>query len=121
MSESMFVDILLQGVGGMFGWDLSLQRIFGIVFWPLAWIMGIETKDCMVAGDLLGKKMVINEFVAYLEMMGGDFDDFSSSKSKSTDLASMLSSFSSDLSSEAVTCVAVDAADTATLESGAGV
>ena len=30
--------------------------------------MGIETKDCFVAGDLLGKKMVINEFVAYMDM-----------------------------------------------------
>ena len=73
----MFIDILLQGVGGWIGVDLSLQRIFGIAFWPLAWIMGIEAKDCMVAGDLLGKKMVINEFVAYLDMMGGRFEPLS--------------------------------------------
>ncbi len=73
----MFIDILLQGIGGLCGWELSLQRIFGTVFWPLAWIMGIETKDCMVAGDLLGKKMVINEFVAYLDMVGGNFEPLS--------------------------------------------
>ncbi|MFK8111965.1 MAG: NupC/NupG family nucleoside CNT transporter [Rubripirellula sp.] len=73
----MFIDILLQGIGGWVGLDLSLQRIFGIVFWPLAWIMGIEGKDCMVAGDLLGKKMVINEFVAYLDMIGGGFEPLS--------------------------------------------
>lgn len=73
----MFIDIVLQSVGGLIGLELSLQRVFGILFWPLAWIMGIETKDCMVAGDLLGKKMVINEFVAYLDMIGGNFDPLS--------------------------------------------
>jgi CNT family concentrative nucleoside transporter len=73
----MFIDILLQGVGGWFSIDLSLRRIFGIAFWPLAWIMGIETKDCLIAGDLLGKKMVINEFVAYLDMMSAEADPLS--------------------------------------------
>ena len=73
----MFIDILLQGVGGLVGLDLSLQRIFGIAFYPLAWIMGIESKDCLVAGDLLGQKMVINEFVAYLNMLGPDASDLS--------------------------------------------
>ncbi len=63
-----FIDILLQGFGGWFGWDLSLSRIFGFIFFPLAWIMGIETNDCAIAGDLLGKKMVVNEFVAYLDL-----------------------------------------------------
>ena len=73
----MFVDILLQAIGGLVGIEISLQRIFGYLFWPLAWIMGIETKDCLVAGDLLGKKMVINEFVAYLDMIGGGFEPLS--------------------------------------------
>lgn len=73
----MFVDLILQGIGSLIAVDLSLQRIFGLAFWPLAWIMGIENKDCMVAGDLLGKKMVINEFVAYLDMMGGKFEPLS--------------------------------------------
>ncbi|NND98764.1 MAG: NupC/NupG family nucleoside CNT transporter [Pirellulaceae bacterium] len=68
----MFIDILLQGIGDLVNLDLSLQRIFGLAFYPLAWIMGIETKDCMVAGDLLGKKLVINEFVAYLDLIGNE-------------------------------------------------
>jgi len=46
----------------------SLSGLFGIVFYPLAWLMGIEAADCGVSGDLLGKKMVVNEFVAYWEM-----------------------------------------------------
>ena len=48
----------------------SLSGLFGLVFYPLAWVMGIEARDCALSGDLLGKKMVINEFVAYYEMSG---------------------------------------------------
>ena len=68
----MFIDILLQGVGGWFGIDLTLKRIFGLLFFPLAWVMGIEQGDCLVAGDLLGKKMVVNEFLAYIDLAGAD-------------------------------------------------
>ena len=46
----------------------SLSGLFGLLFWPLAWLMGIESGDCYVAGDLLGKKMVANEFVAYIDL-----------------------------------------------------
>ena len=72
-------DALLRGVGELiqlianyFGMavDLnwSLSGLFGAVFFPLAWIMGIDGRDCLLSGDLLGKKMVANEFVAYLDM-----------------------------------------------------
>ena len=54
----MFIDIILSGVGGLFGVEISLSKIFGQLFYPLALIMGIERTDCFVAGDLLGKKMV---------------------------------------------------------------
>ncbi len=46
----------------------SLNGLFALLFFPLAWIMGIETGDCRVAGNLLGTKMVVNEFVAYLDL-----------------------------------------------------
>lgn len=68
----MFVDILLQGIGGLVGLELSLQRIFGAFFYPMGWIMGIEPKDCTIAGDLLGKKLIINEFVAYMGLLESD-------------------------------------------------
>lgn len=73
----MFIDILLQAVGGIVGAELSLQRIFGFVMWPLAWVMGIESSDCTIAGDLLGRKMVINEFVAYLGLIDSSADSLS--------------------------------------------
>ncbi|MCH2181696.1 MAG: NupC/NupG family nucleoside CNT transporter [Mariniblastus sp.] len=46
----------------------SLNNLFALAFYPLAMVMGIETGDCTVAGQLLGKKMVVNEFVAYLDL-----------------------------------------------------
>lgn len=58
-------DGLLGWVGGWFNQEWSLSAIFGWVFWPIAWVMGIETKDCAPAGQLLGIKMAANEFVAY--------------------------------------------------------
>jgi CNT family concentrative nucleoside transporter len=50
------------------GEPLSLERILGWVFAPLAWLIGIPAHEAAVAGNLLGKKTVLNEFIAYLEM-----------------------------------------------------
>ena len=48
---------------------LSLQRIFGWVFAPIAWLMGVEGwHDSQLMGTLLGTKLSINEFVALTEM-----------------------------------------------------
>jgi CNT family concentrative nucleoside transporter len=47
---------------------LSMQRIFGWVFAPVAWSMGVPWKDASVIGNLLGTRMVLNEFVAYSQL-----------------------------------------------------
>lgn len=47
---------------------LSLAKIFGWVFAPLAVVMGVETKDAMSFGSVLGTKISINEFVAYIQL-----------------------------------------------------
>jgi concentrative nucleoside transporter, CNT family len=47
------------------GGYLSLERIFGWVFAPVAWSMGVPWKDARMIGNLLGTRMVLNEFVAY--------------------------------------------------------
>ncbi len=44
---------------------LSLERVFGWVCAPLAWVIGVEWKDAQAVGVLLGKKIVLNELVAY--------------------------------------------------------
>ena len=58
-------DGLLGWVGHLFGYQWSLSAIFSALFSPIAWIMGIPWQDCPEAGNLLGVKMVANEFVAY--------------------------------------------------------
>ncbi len=65
---------ILGGVGGWFGFDgdsrWSLERLFGIVFAPFAWLMGVPWNECQQAGGMLGTKMVVNEFVAYTQLAG---------------------------------------------------
>ena len=47
---------------------MTLQRIMGYVFAPIAFIMGVPWDDCLLIGRLLGVKMVVNELVAYAEL-----------------------------------------------------
>ena len=47
---------------------LSLQQIFGWVFAPVAWSMGVPWRDAPTVGNLLGTRMVLNEFVAYSQL-----------------------------------------------------
>lgn len=56
-------------IGSLFGMDyLSLEWIFGYIFAPAAFIIGVPFDDCTMFGTLVGKKVVINEFVAYLDL-----------------------------------------------------
>jgi CNT family concentrative nucleoside transporter len=48
---------------------LSLERILGWCCAPLAWVMGIEWKDAPTVGMFLGKKTILNEFLAYLDLV----------------------------------------------------
>jgi CNT family concentrative nucleoside transporter len=50
------------------GAPLSLERVLGWVFAPLAWLIGVPWSETAVAGALLGKKTVLNEFLAYLDL-----------------------------------------------------
>lgn len=47
---------------------LSLEFIFGVIFAPVAWLMGVPKADLMNVGQLLGQKTILNEFVAYLSL-----------------------------------------------------
>ena len=57
--------------GGFFGIDLTLDLIFGWVFAPIAWVIGVPWADAMQFGSFVGIKVVANEFVAYLALAGG--------------------------------------------------
>lgn len=68
-----FVSVRVQMLGGVVSpvpWTFS--GICGVLFSPLAWLMGIEWKDCAAGGQLLGMKMVANEFLAYMKITEWD-------------------------------------------------
>src|SRR5216683_1014891 len=54
---------------GIVWFPQSLERIFGAVFAPVAWVIGIPWRDCGIIGNLLGTRMVLNELVAF-SMLG---------------------------------------------------
>ena len=45
-----------------------LQTLFGWVNYPFAWIMGVPVKDCFAVGQILGERIVLNEFIGYLSL-----------------------------------------------------
>lgn len=47
----------------------TLERILGYFLSPLAWIMGVQWKDASIVGALLGKRTILNEFIAYLDLV----------------------------------------------------
>jgi CNT family concentrative nucleoside transporter len=56
-----------------YGWTWfpgSLERIFGVLFAPIAWVIGVPWKDCAAIGNLLGTRMALNELVAYSMLAG---------------------------------------------------
>ncbi|MAV92371.1 MAG: NupC/NupG family nucleoside CNT transporter [Bdellovibrionaceae bacterium] len=59
---------LVNGVLGLVSPDLTLQMILGYGFSPLAWLMGIPYSEIFTAGSLLGEKVVLNEFFAYVHL-----------------------------------------------------
>jgi CNT family concentrative nucleoside transporter len=67
---------LLALVNAIMGWThmhidwfpYSLQQVFGWVFAPVAWLIGIPWHDAPIIGNLLGTRMVLNEFVAFAEL-----------------------------------------------------
>src|SRR5579864_8846731 len=69
---------LIAMVNGILGWVHSLpymgwvpetlQKIFGLIFSPLAWVMGVSWKDAPDIGNLLGTRLVLNEFVAFTQL-----------------------------------------------------
>jgi CNT family concentrative nucleoside transporter len=64
------VNLGLAALPALDGAPLSVERLLGLVFAPLAWMIGVPWSDAQVAGALLGKKTVLNEFIAYLDLAG---------------------------------------------------
>ena len=60
---------LLAGVGGWFGYpELSFQQVIGYIFAPIMYLIGVPWDEALGAGGLFGTKVVLNEFVAFIEL-----------------------------------------------------
>ena len=69
---------LIAMMNGIFGWvhglpgmgwvPETMQGLFGILFAPVAWLLGVAWNDAAAVGNLLGTRLVLNEFVAFLEL-----------------------------------------------------
>lgn len=59
---------ILSGTAGLFGLDLTIQKILGWICAPFAWLMGVPSQDALAVGTLLGEKTALNEFVAYAHL-----------------------------------------------------
>jgi CNT family concentrative nucleoside transporter len=60
---------ILGGIGGWFGLpDLSFQQIVGYVFAPVMFLLGVPWNEAIQAGGLFGTKIILNEFVAFIDL-----------------------------------------------------
>tara|TARA_Y100001970_G_C14259557_1_gene878714 strand:+ start:22163 stop:23413 length:1251 start_codon:yes stop_codon:yes gene_type:complete len=66
MALVFLVNSILSVFPDINGSPITLERILGYIFAPLAWFMGIPWEESLIAGQLIGVKTALNEFVAYL-------------------------------------------------------
>lgn len=60
---------ILGNIGTQFGNDnLSIQLLLGYLFSPIAWLLGIPWEQASLGGSIIGQKLVLNEFVAFIEL-----------------------------------------------------
>lgn len=64
------IDVILGAAPSVAGAPLTLERVFGWAFAPIVWAMGIPWAEAGSAGALMGTKSVLNEFLAYLALIG---------------------------------------------------
>ncbi|TFH91785.1 NupC/NupG family nucleoside CNT transporter [Vibrio ouci] len=60
---------MLGWLGSLMGMELSFELILGYLFAPVAWLLGIPWSEAITAGSLIGNKIVVNEFVAFIQLM----------------------------------------------------
>lgn len=61
---------MLSYIGGLLGFpQLTFELLLGYLNAPVAWLLGVPWNDCLIVGAILGKKLVLNEFVGYLDLI----------------------------------------------------
>ncbi len=69
LKDFTFNDKISQITAGRFS-GFNLEYILGLVFAPVAWLLGVDYADITLVGQLLGKKTVINEVIGYIDLQG---------------------------------------------------
>lgn len=60
---------MFGGIGSLFGYDdLSLELVLGTLLSPLMYLMGVPWEEAVIAGNLLGQKTILNEFIAFVQL-----------------------------------------------------
>ncbi|EMZ5447806.1 MULTISPECIES: NupC/NupG family nucleoside CNT transporter [Providencia] len=88
---------ILGGIGGWFDYpELSLELILGWLFAPIAYLIGVSWSEATIAGSFIGQKIVVNEFVAFMnfgEYMKADADVLAAGKQVLSDHTKAIISF----------------------------
>jgi CNT family concentrative nucleoside transporter len=63
-----FIALIAMCNGILSYFHITLQEIFGYIFAPVAWLLGIKYNDCASIGNLLGTRLVLNEFIAFQQL-----------------------------------------------------
>ena len=63
-----FLALIAMCNGILSYFNITLQQIFGYVFSPVAWLLGVKYNDCQSIGNLLGTRLVLNEFIAFQQL-----------------------------------------------------
>ncbi len=71
------VNSILAAGGAWFGVTITLQQLLGYLCMPLAFIIGVPWNETATAGALIGQKVILNEFLAYLELIKTPAEDLS--------------------------------------------
>ncbi|EIV0336672.1 NupC/NupG family nucleoside CNT transporter [Vibrio cholerae] len=70
VSVIAMVNTGLENLGDLVGFSgITLQAMFGYLFAPLAWVIGIPSHELLAAGSYIGQKVVMNEFVAFIDFV----------------------------------------------------
>jgi CNT family concentrative nucleoside transporter len=62
------VNAALGLIPGIAGAPVTLQRVLGLIMAPVCWLMGLPWREAVTAGELMGIKTILNEFIAYVEL-----------------------------------------------------
>ncbi len=70
ISVIAMLNAAIESITGWFGGEgVTLELLFGYVFAPVAWLIGVESSEVLTAGSFIGQKVILNEFVAFIDFV----------------------------------------------------